>query len=57
MERAALIGAVKIRLLETDEKFSLRGETLQKAVEKDRADGLIPFFVRVCVWDNKVIRI
>lgn len=56
MERAALIGAVKIRLLETDEKFSLRGETLQKAVEKDRADGLIPFFVCFCVWD-KVIRI
>ena len=56
MERAALIGAVKIRLLETDEKFSLRGEMLQKAVEKDRADGLIPFFVCFCVWD-KVIRI
>lgn len=46
MERAALIGAVKVRLLETDEKFSLRGETLQRAIEKDREAGLIPFFVR-----------
>lgn len=59
VERAALIGAVKVRLLETDEKFSLRGETLQRAIEKDREAGLIPFFLcatlgttSVCSFDN-----
>jgi aromatic-L-amino-acid decarboxylase len=29
----------------TDERYSLRGQTLQDAIEKDKKDGLIPFFV------------
>lgn len=45
VERASLIGHVKMRLLPTDDKFSLRGDTLQKAIEEDRAKGLIPFYV------------
>ena len=31
--------------LPSDKNFSLRGETLQAAVDKDKAAGLIPFFV------------
>ncbi|KAG1653018.1 Tyrosine decarboxylase [Nymphon striatum] len=44
VEKAAMIGFVKLRILDTDEKFSLRGHTLAKAMEEDRAMGLIPFF-------------
>lgn len=46
VEKASLIGLVKMRLLPCDEKLSLRGEVLQQAVDKDRENGLIPFFVR-----------
>ena len=48
MERASLIGHVKIKLLKTDEKYSFRGDTLQQAIEEDRKAGLIPFYVRNC---------
>ncbi|XP_038063216.1 aromatic-L-amino-acid decarboxylase-like [Patiria miniata] len=44
VEKAARICLVKTRVLSTDEKFSLRAETLREAVEKDIASGLIPFF-------------
>jgi hypothetical protein len=40
-----MIGMVKIRLLDTDENYSMRGETLEKAIEEDRKKGIIPFFV------------
>lgn len=46
MERAGILAGVRVRLLETDECFSLRGETLKLAMEEDRAKGFIPFFVR-----------
>ena len=36
-ERAALLGGVKCRLLETDEDHCFRGATLQKAIDEDRA--------------------
>uniref|UniRef100_A0A8C9RUK6 Histidine decarboxylase n=1 Tax=Scleropages formosus TaxID=113540 RepID=A0A8C9RUK6_SCLFO len=42
VEKAGLISLVKIRFLPTDEQFSLRGETLQAAIEEDRRKGLIP---------------
>lgn len=42
MEKAGLITLVKIRFLETDEAFSLRGETLQQAIEEDRRRGFVP---------------
>lgn len=54
-----MIAMVKIRLLETDEDFSLRGSTLQKAVDQDKKIGLVPFYVcctygttSCCSFDN-----
>lgn len=48
-----------MRLLPTDEKCSLRGETLLQAIEKDINDGLIPCYVvatlgttGTCAFDN-----
>ncbi|XP_069768338.1 aromatic-L-amino-acid decarboxylase isoform X3 [Narcine bancroftii] len=59
VERAGLIGGIKMRKLVPDEKFSLRGETLKQALEEDKALGLIPFFVCAtlgttssCSFDN-----
>ena len=48
VERAGLIAAVKMRKLETDENYALRGLTLQHAIDEDRAKGLVPIFVRHC---------
>jgi len=31
----------------SDEKDCLRGPALQKAIDEDRANGLIPFYVRI----------
>ena len=44
-ERAALLGGVKVRLLEIDEDFSLRGEALQRAIDEDRAKVISLSFV------------
>ncbi|XP_012720078.1 aromatic-L-amino-acid decarboxylase [Fundulus heteroclitus] len=44
VERAALIGAVMMRKVPTDERYSVREETLRKMVEEDKAAGLIPFY-------------
>lgn len=61
VERAGLLGAVKIRLLPTDKSLSLRGQTLKEQIEKDRAEGLVPFFVvatlgttNTCAFDNLI---
>ncbi|MCP9261711.1 Aromatic-L-amino-acid decarboxylase [Dirofilaria immitis] len=45
VEKACMIGMVKLKILDTDAKFRLRGETLRLAIEEDRNLGLIPFFV------------
>ena len=45
MERAGLIGGVGIKMVATDEHFSVRAETLEKMVAEDKAAGFIPFFV------------
>uniref|UniRef100_A0A3B1K409 Histidine decarboxylase n=1 Tax=Astyanax mexicanus TaxID=7994 RepID=A0A3B1K409_ASTMX len=45
VEKAGLISLVKIRFLETDERFSLRGETLQRAIQEDRRRGLLPIML------------
>ncbi|KAL1392851.1 hypothetical protein pipiens_012168 [Culex pipiens pipiens] len=45
VEKAAMISFVKLRILEPDEKCSLRADTLRKAMEEDEQQGLIPFFV------------
>lgn len=45
VEKAAKICLVKLRVLEADEKCSLRGGQLQQAMDEDIEDGLFPFFV------------
>ncbi|XP_012272743.1 tyrosine decarboxylase isoform X2 [Orussus abietinus] len=45
VEKAAMISFVKLRVLEPDEKCSLRGKTLDEAIAEDVANGLVPFFV------------
>uniref|UniRef100_A0AAY4DXG3 Histidine decarboxylase n=1 Tax=Denticeps clupeoides TaxID=299321 RepID=A0AAY4DXG3_9TELE len=59
VEKAGLISLVKIRFLPTDENFSLRGETLQAAIEEDKKRGLIPVMLcatlgttGVCSFDS-----
>jgi aromatic-L-amino-acid decarboxylase len=59
VERAGLLGAVKIRGLPSDRDLSLRGSVLAEAVARDRANGLVPFFVVAtlgttssCSFDN-----
>jgi hypothetical protein len=46
VERAGLLGGVQFRLLETDTKHQLRGETLATAIRDDKEKGLIPFYVK-----------
>ena len=46
MERAALVGAVTMRMIPTDDTYSVKGEMLKRMVEEDKAAGLIPFYVR-----------
>ena len=45
VEKAGMISLVKIRELEIDESYALRGGTLQRAIDEDRKMGLIPFYV------------
>ncbi|XP_064645172.1 histidine decarboxylase-like [Lineus longissimus] len=59
VEKAGLIGMVKMHFLPADEKLSLRGETLKEAITKDKEDGFIPFFLCAtlgttgsCAFDN-----
>lgn len=40
-----MICLVKIKLLDLDENYSVRGETLRKAMQEDVEKGLIPFYV------------
>ena len=45
VEKAGLVGLVKIRYIESDENLSLRGDKLTEAIAMDKSNGLIPFFV------------
>lgn len=45
VERAGLIGCVKMREITADDKASMRGSNLQQAIQKDKSRGLVPFFV------------
>ena len=47
VEKAGLIGLVKIRYIESDENLSLRGDKLKEAIETDRENGYVPFFVSI----------
>ncbi|XP_059167319.1 aromatic-L-amino-acid decarboxylase-like [Physella acuta] len=59
VEKAGLIGLVKLRQLEHDENYSLRGDVLEEAMQEDIKRGLVPFFVcaslgttTCCSFDN-----
>ncbi|GMS94624.1 hypothetical protein PENTCL1PPCAC_16799, partial [Pristionchus entomophagus] len=45
VEKACAIAMVKLRILDTDSRFRLRGEALRNAIQEDRDLGLVPFFV------------
>jgi glutamate/tyrosine decarboxylase-like PLP-dependent enzyme len=49
VEKAGLIGLVKMRYIECDDNLSLRGDRLKEAIAHDREKGLIPFFVSCVV--------
>jgi len=53
VEKAGLIGLVKMRLLMSDEELSLRGKVLRDAVADDKQRGLIPFYVRLSYVVNQ----
>ncbi|MGH0142321.1 UNVERIFIED_CONTAM: hypothetical protein FKN15_076131 [Acipenser sinensis] len=59
VERAGLIGGVKMKKIPSDTKFSVGGEALRKLIEEDKAAGLIPFYCCAtlgttpsCAFDN-----
>ncbi|XP_008568098.1 PREDICTED: aromatic-L-amino-acid decarboxylase isoform X4 [Galeopterus variegatus] len=59
VERAALIGGVKLKAIPSDGNFAMRASALQETLERDKAAGLIPFFVvatlgttTCCSFDN-----
>ncbi|XP_017783100.1 PREDICTED: histidine decarboxylase [Nicrophorus vespilloides] len=59
VEKAGIIGLVKIRYVPSDENLSMRGPKLQETIKKDREMGLIPFWVcntlgttGSCAFDN-----
>ncbi|XP_055920671.1 histidine decarboxylase isoform X3 [Eupeodes corollae] len=59
VEKAALIGLVRMRYIESDENLSMRGGPLREAIEDDIREGLIPFWVcatlgttGTCAFDN-----
>ncbi|XP_035670957.1 histidine decarboxylase-like [Branchiostoma floridae] len=45
VQKNCVVALVKLRQLDTDEKGRMRGADLQKAIDQDRQEGLIPFFV------------
>ncbi|CAF1337711.1 unnamed protein product [Adineta steineri] len=61
VEKACLIGLVKLNLVPSDEKLRLRGNALRQAIANDKENGLIPFYLcatlgttGVCAFDNLV---
>ncbi|KAL0121443.1 hypothetical protein PUN28_006746 [Cardiocondyla obscurior] len=59
VEKAGLIGLVRMRYIESDSELSMRGDGLLEALKRDRAEGLLPFFVcatlgttGACSFDN-----
>jgi aromatic-L-amino-acid decarboxylase len=48
LEKAAMvcgIGTDNLRLIQVDESFAMRPEALEAALDKDRSNGCLPFFV------------
>ncbi|PSN51459.1 Histidine decarboxylase [Blattella germanica] len=59
VEKAGLIGLVKMRYIESDDNLSLRGDRLLEAIARDKDKGLVPFFLcatlgttGACSFDN-----
>lgn len=59
VEKAGLIGLVKLRYIESDNAFAMRAAKLKEAIENDKKMNLIPFFVcatlgttAACAFDN-----
>ncbi|EDW32340.1 GL11582 [Drosophila persimilis] len=59
VEKAALIGLVRMRYIEADEELAMRGKLLREAIEDDVKQGLVPFWVCAtlgttgsCSFDN-----
>ncbi|KAL4126469.1 hypothetical protein QTP88_010691 [Uroleucon formosanum] len=47
VEKAGLIGLVKMRFIESDDSLSLRGPQVMEAIATDKKQNLIPFFVSI----------
>lgn len=45
VEKAAKMNLVKLRVIEPDSHDSMRGDALERAIERDISKGLTPFFV------------
>lgn len=45
VERAGLLGGVRLTSIPADDRYQMRGDTLKDTIQKDRKNGLIPFFV------------
>lgn len=52
VERAGLLGGVKLRSIPADENQQLRGAAVDAAIREDLAAGLIPFYVSCCQDDQ-----
>lgn len=52
IEKAALIGLVKMRYIQSDANYSMRGPALQQAIKRDREKGLIPFWVSSVYYNS-----
>ncbi|XP_018799992.1 PREDICTED: histidine decarboxylase isoform X2 [Bactrocera latifrons] len=59
VEKAALIGLVRMRFIEADDSLAMRGKSLREAIEDDIKQGLVPFWVCAtlgttgsCSFDN-----
>lgn len=49
VERASLLGAVRCHKIVTTGTESMSGELLKAAIDEDRRNGLIPFYVTTCL--------
>lgn len=52
VEKACLIGLVKLNLVPSDDKLRLRGSALRQAIAKDKENGLIPFYVSELIYSK-----
>ena len=57
VERACLLGAVRCHKVPSDDRHCMCGAALMSAIERDRRDGLIPFFVCINYYDIHFERI